>query len=59
MIANVTKAGSGRILVAAIVSYMAFGLMTAVTEQLLSLVSTSIYATRLLAELVLKLSSAI
>jgi len=36
MTANVTKAGSGRILVAAIVSYVAFGLMTAVTERFLS-----------------------
>ena len=40
---NRTKAGLGRIIAAAIVSYLAFGLMTAGTEQFLSPVATSGY----------------
>ena len=37
---RLTKASLGRIIVAAVVSYVAFGLITAVTEQILSSLGT-------------------
>ena len=43
---RLTKASSGRIIVAAVVSYLAFGLITAVTEQILSSLGTSGSTTR-------------